>query len=34
VLLKEFGKIEVAGEVTEIRQLLRNGRVLAPLRFS
>jgi cytochrome P450 len=33
-LLKEFGKIEVAGEVTEIRQLLRNGWVRAPLRFS
>jgi cytochrome P450 len=33
-LLKEFDKIEVAGEVTEIRQLLRNGWVHAPLRFS
>jgi cytochrome P450 len=33
-LLREFGKIEVAGEVTEIRQLLRNGWVHAPLRFS
>jgi cytochrome P450 len=33
-LLKEFGKIEVAGEVTEIRQLLRNGWVHAPLSFA
>jgi hypothetical protein len=32
--LTEFGKIEVAGEVTEVRQLPRDGWVHAPLRFS
>ena len=33
-LLNAFGSIEVTGEVTEIRQLLRNGWVHAPLTFS
>jgi cytochrome P450 len=33
-LLSAFEKIEVTGEVTEIRQLLRNGWVHAPLSFS
>jgi cytochrome P450 len=33
-LLETYGKIEVTGEVTEIRQLLRNGWVHAPLTFS
>lgn len=33
-LLRAFDKIEVTGEVTEIRQLLRNGWVRAPLTFS
>jgi cytochrome P450 len=33
-LLNAFGKIEVSGEVTEIRQLLRNGWVHVPLTFS
>jgi cytochrome P450 len=34
VLLNAFTTIEVSGEVTEIRQLLRNGWVHAPLTFS
>jgi cytochrome P450 len=33
-LLNAFGRIEITGEVTEIRQLLRNGWVHAPLTFS
>jgi cytochrome P450 len=33
-LLNAFGSIEITGEVTEIRQLLRNGWVHAPLTFS
>ena len=33
-LLNAFGRIEVSGPVTEIRQLLRNGWVHAPLTFS
>jgi cytochrome P450 len=33
-LLTAFGRIEIAGEGTEIRQLLRNGWVHAPLTFS
>lgn len=33
-LLNAFGSVEVSGEVTEIRQLLRNGWVHAPLTFS
>jgi cytochrome P450 len=33
-LLDAFDRIEVTGEVTEIRQLLRNGWVHAPLSFS
>jgi hypothetical protein len=34
VLLNAFDKIEVTGEVTEIRQVLRNAWVHAPLTFS
>jgi cytochrome P450 len=34
VLLSTFTAIEVSGEPTEIRQLLRNGWVHAPLTFS
>ena len=33
-LLTAFGRVEVSGPVTEIRQLLRNGWVHAPLTFS
>jgi cytochrome P450 len=33
-LLNAFGSIEITGELTEIRQLLRNGWVHAPLTFS
>jgi cytochrome P450 len=33
-LLNAFGRVEVSGPVTEIRQLLRNGWVHAPLTFS
>jgi cytochrome P450 len=33
-LLNAFGRIEITGEVTEIRQLLRSGWVHAPLTFS
>ena len=33
-LLTAFGRIEVTGEVTEIRQLLRNGWVHTPLSFT
>jgi cholest-4-en-3-one 26-monooxygenase len=33
-LLSAFGSIEISGEVEEIRQLLRNGWVHAPLTFS
>jgi cytochrome P450 len=33
-LLNAFGRIEITGEVTDIRQLLRNGWVHAPLTFS
>jgi cytochrome P450 len=33
-LLNAFGHVEVSGPVTEIRQLLRNGWVHAPLTFS
>jgi cytochrome P450 len=33
-LLNAFGSIEITGEVTTIRQLLRNGWVHAPLTFS
>ena len=33
-LLNAFGRVEVSGPVTEIRQLLRNGWVHAPLTFT
>jgi hypothetical protein len=33
-LLDSFDRIEVTGEVIEIRQLLRNGWIRLPLTFS